>query len=159
MTPEEPPKPPMLAGFNVLELAAGAVVVIIGLIVSAESMTYPMGSLRNVGAGIFPMLLGFVMSALGLAIILEGRVSLAVAPKVPWRAMFAICAALGAFALLIDRAGAYAAIFALIFLSGLADKTFRPLTLLIVALSLCGFVTALVFGFRGMVNMDLLPGG
>ncbi len=158
MIPETEKPPHRVAGFNTLELAAGIVVLVVGLVIAFESMTYPMGTLRNVGPGIFPMLLGFVLSALGLAIVLEGRVSLAVAPAVPWRAMLAICAALGAFALLIDRAGAYVAIFALIFLAGLAERTFRPVTLAIVALSLCAFVTALVFGFRGIVNMDLLPG-
>lgn len=148
-----------IAGFNTLELAAGLIVFGAGIVVAVESMSYPMGSLRNVGPGIFPMLLGLVLAALGLAIVLEGRISDAAAPPVPWRAILAICASLGSFALLIDRAGAYVSIFALIFLAGLAERQFRPLTLTAVALSLCAFVTALVLGFRGIVNMDLLPGG
>lgn len=150
--------PHRIAGFNTLELAAGILILIVGLIVATESLTYPMGSLRNVGPGIFPMLLGFVLSALGAAVILEGRVSIAVAPAIPWRAMLAICSALGAFALLIQSMGAYAAIFALVFLAGLAERQFRPVMLAIVALALCVFTTALVTGFRGIVNITLLPG-
>lgn len=150
--------PHRVAGFNTLELAAGAVVLAVGLIIAFESMTYDMGSMRNVGPGIFPMLLGFVLAGLGVAIILEGRVSLAVAPSVPWRAMLSICAALGSFALLIQSFGAYVAIFALIFLSGLAERKFRPVMLLCVWAGLCVFITALVLGFRGIVNIDLLPG-
>ena len=72
--------------------------------------------------------------------------------------MLAICAALGAFALLIQSFGAYVAIFALVFLSGLAERTFRPVMLACVAIGLCLFITALVTGFRGIVNIDLLPG-
>jgi hypothetical protein len=158
MTPEEERVPHRIAGFNTLELAAGLIILVLGVIVAAESLTYPFGTLRNVGPAIFPMLLGIILAALGLTIIFEGRVSLAVAPAVPWRAILAICASLASFALLIDRAGAYVAIFALIFLAGLADRTFRPVTLLIVAFCLCAFVTALVMGFRGIVNIDLLPG-
>lgn len=154
---EEERHPHRVAGFNTLELAAGLVIIVLGVIVSVESLNYPWGSLRNVGPGIFPFLLGLVLSGLGIAILFEGRLSEAVAPVVPWRAMLAICAGLGSFAFLIDRAGAYAAIFALIFLSGLAEKQFRPFTLLCVALGLCAFVTALVLGFRGIVNMDLMP--
>ena len=158
MSHEDTKPPHRIAGFNTLELAAGFLIFAVGLIVAVESLSYPFGSLRNVGPAIFPMLLGIILAALGLAIVFEGRVSLAVAPRVPWRAVLAICAALGAFALLIDSAGAYVAIFALIFLSGFADRPYRPVTLFCVALSLCAFITALVMGFRGIVNIDLLPG-
>ena len=151
--------PHRVAGFNTLELAAGIIVFAAGVVVALESLSYQMGSLRNVGPGIFPLLLGLVLAALGLAVVLEGRISDAVAPAVPWRAILAICASLGSFALLIDRAGAYVSIFTLIFLAGLAERDFRPKTLAAVALSLCAFITALVLGFRGIVNMDLLPGG
>ncbi|MCA0873566.1 hypothetical protein LCL97_22265 [Seohaeicola saemankumensis] len=72
-----------IAGFNTLELAAGLIVFGAGIVVAVESMSYPMGSLRNVGPGIFPMLLGLVLAALGLAIVLEGRISDAAAPPVP----------------------------------------------------------------------------
>lgn len=157
--PDEPNTPKKIAGFNTVELAAGVVVLIAGLVVALESTTYAMGTMRNVGPGIFPMLLGILLAMLGIAIIFEGRVSEVVAPNVPWRAILAICASLGSFALLIDRAGAFVAIFALIYLAGLADKSFRPVTLGIVSCALCAFITALVLGFRGIVNIDLLPGG
>jgi putative tricarboxylic transport membrane protein len=157
--PDEPKTPHKFAGFNVVELAAGVVVLVAGLVVALESITYPMGTMRNVGPGIFPTLLGIILAMLGIAVIFEGRASQAVAPKVPWRALLAVCASLGSFALLIDRAGAFVAIFSLIFLAGLADKTFRPFTLCCVACGLCAFITALVMGFRGIVNIDLLPGG
>ncbi|WP_158966698.1 tripartite tricarboxylate transporter TctB family protein [Chachezhania sediminis] len=150
-------RPHRIAGFNTLELAAGLVIVALGLLVVFESLNYPWGSLRNVGPGIFPFLLGIVLAGLGIAVIFEGRLSDAVAPVVPWRAMLAICAGLGAFAYLIDRAGAFVAIFALIFLSGFAERRYRPLPLLFTALGLCAFVAALVLGFRGVVNMTLLP--
>ncbi|WP_121062393.1 tripartite tricarboxylate transporter TctB family protein [Chachezhania antarctica] len=158
MSAEDTRPPHRIAGFNTLELAAGLIIFVVGLIVAFESLSYSFGTLRNVGPAVFPMLLGFTLAALGLAIVFEGRTSLAVAPYVPWRAVLAICAALGAFALLIDTAGAYVAIFALIFLAGLADRPFRPVTLLCVALGLCAFITALVLGLRGIVNIDLLPG-
>lgn len=147
-----------IAGINTLELAAGLIIFALGVIIAVESLTYPFGTLRNVGPAIFPMLLGIILAMLGLTITFEGRVSLAVAPAIPWRAILAICASLASFALLIDSAGAYVAIAALVFLAGLADRPFRPVTLLIVSICLCVFITALVMGFRGIVNIDLLPG-
>ncbi|ASM74996.1 MULTISPECIES: tripartite tricarboxylate transporter TctB family protein [Roseobacteraceae] len=151
-------EPHRIAGFNTLELAAGLIILVLGIVVTVESLTYPFGSLRNVGAAIFPMLLGILLSLLGLAVIIEGRLSQAIAPTVPWRALLSICASLASFALLIDRAGAFVAIFALVFLAGLADRTFRPLTLFCVSVALCAFVAALVMGFQGIVNIDLFPG-
>lgn len=151
-------EPHSIAGLNTLELAAGLIIFLLGIVVTLESLTYPFGSLRNVGAAIFPMLLGILLSLLGLAIIVEGRLSRAIVPTVPWRALLAICASLGSFALLIDEAGAFVAIFALVFLAGLADRTFRPLTLLCISAALCAFVASLVMGFQGIVNIDLLPG-
>jgi len=152
-------EPHRVAGFNTLELGAGLVVLALGLLVIVEARSYPWGTMRNVGPGIFPTLLGIVLSGLGLAVIAEGRLSRAIAPQVPWRAILAICAALASFAFLIDRAGAFVSIFALIFIAGVAERRFRPLMLLCVALGLCAFTAALVLGFRGIVNMDLLPGG
>ena len=58
--------PHRVAGFNTLELAAGIIVFAAGVVVALESLSYPMGSLRNVGPGIFPLLLGLVLAALGL---------------------------------------------------------------------------------------------
>ena len=152
-----PRAPRTVLGINVLELAGGLILVALGAGVVAESLTYRLGSAANIGPGVFPMLLGLVLAGLGVAVIAEGRLSAATMPAVPWRALLAICAGLLAFAVLIDRAGAYIAIAALVVLSGLAERTFRPLTLAAITVALCLFVTAMVFGFRGIVNMALLP--
>lgn len=160
MTDMEETKNPLrkILGINLLEFVAGGIVIILGVGVVYEGFNYPMGSLRNVGPGIFPLLLGVVLSALGCAIIAEGRNSIAAVPKVPWRAILAISAALGSFAFSIERMGAFVSIFALIFISGLAEREFRPVALLLTSLALCAFTAALVFGFEGIVNMRLLPG-
>lgn len=158
MSTENTGEPRRIGGFNTVELTAGVIVLITGIYVVIESLSYPFGSLQNVGPAVFPMLLGIILAALGLGIVFEGRIATTISPKIPYRAILAICAGLAAFAFLIDRAGAFISIFALVFLSGLAEKPFRPVPLLGVVVGLCLFITVLVLGFRGIVNISLLPG-
>lgn len=146
-------------GFNVVDLAGGALLVLLGLGAAWEASSYGLGELRNIGPGFFPMALGFVLAGFGVAVMLEGRLSTAVLPPMPWRALGSISIGLLLFGLLLERAGAVVAIFALIFGAGLAERTFRPLHLLGISIALSIFMALLAYFFRGVVTVDLLPFG
>jgi hypothetical protein len=150
-------RPVHIAGFNAVELVGGLVLVTLGAAAAIVSHRYGLGTMRNVGPGMFPMLLGATLALLGLGVVLEGRTSTTVLPRIPWRPIIMISAGLAAFGLLVERAGALAAVVSLIFLSGLADDRFRPVTLAAIAVATVGFTAMLGWAFYGALTLDLLP--
>ncbi len=156
---EKPGQIVRLYGFNVVDLGGGALLILLGLAAAYEASSYGLGELSNIGPGFFPATLGFVLAGFGVAVMLEGPLSTAVLPPLPWRALGAIAGGLLLFGVLLERAGAVVAIFALIFVAGLAEKTFRPLHLLGIAIVLSIFMALLAYFFRGVVTVDLLPFG
>lgn len=148
-----------VAGFNVVDLAGGAILVLLGLAAAWEASGYGLGSLANIGPGFFPMMLGFVLAGFGVAVMLEGQLSTATLPPLPYRALASIAGGLLLFGLLLERAGAFVAIAALIGVSGLAERRIRPLHLLGIAIVLCLFMALLSYFFHGVVTVDLLPFG
>lgn len=157
MTQPALPEPRRIKGFNVLDLIGGGLLVGLGVAVVIIASRYSLGSLRNIGPGMFPLLLGVVVVALGFAVMLEGRVSNARLARVPVRAALSISAGLGAYAFLIQPAGAIAAIFALILLGGLAEQRPRFVELILLASGLTAFMAIMLWAFPGMMPVTLLP--
>lgn len=156
---DEPERRPVrIAGFNVVELVGGAILSLVGIAAAVASADYGLGSLRQVGPGMFPMCLGIVLALMGVAVIFDGRRSMSVAPKAPWRPILAICAGLAAFGLLVEEMGAVAAIVGLVVLVGFAEPKYRPKTLAGIALAAIIFMAILAWAFYGAVNIQLLPG-
>ena len=149
--------PVRTAGFNVIELTGGLVIVGIGIATVIASHSFGLGTARNVGPGALPMLIGGLLVVLGVGIILEGRTSLTPMPDLPWRALLSISLGLTAFGLLIERAGAIAAIAALIFLSSFAEQKFRPVAIIGISMFAIGFAALLSWAFYGALTLDLLP--
>ena len=150
-------KPVRIAGFNVVELVGGGVLSAVGIAAAIASANYGLGTLRQVGPGMFPMCLGIVLALMGVAVIFDGRRSMSVAPRAPWRPILAICAGLAAFGLLVERMGAIAAIVGLVVLVGFAEPKSRPKTLAGIALAAIAFMSVLAWAFYGAVNIQLLP--
>lgn len=151
------PMPIRIAGFNVIELTAGLVIIGIGIATIIASQSFGLGTTRNVGPGALPMLIGGLLVVMGAGVILEGRTSLTPMPEVPWRALLSISLGLGAFGLLIERAGAIAAIAALIILSSFAEQKFRPVAVVGISVFAIGFAALLSWAFYGALTIDLLP--
>ncbi|HEX2256300.1 MAG TPA: tripartite tricarboxylate transporter TctB family protein [Afifellaceae bacterium] len=110
------------------DLVAGACVLAVGLFAIWEAASYPFGALRQPGPGLFPLMLGILMTALGLAIALEGLLTRRAAAgweRPNFRSILAIPAALGAFAVLVERAGLVPAIFAAVLICSLAEPRLR----------------------------------
>jgi len=124
------------------------------LVASAQ---YELGTLQHLGPGAFPLLIGLVLTTLGVASLVSGRHAVAhpnasrVGLGVPRAA--AIFAAVFAFALLIDGAGLFVAAPALVLIASLGrrDVMYREALLLAIVLTVAAvmvFVWALGLPLR-----------
>lgn len=127
------------------EFAAGALILLFGLVAISEGWRLGTGSLSAMGPGFVPMALGVLLCGLAPVITLTGHNSpveaMDAVPNYPdWRG--AICILLGAilFIVLGQRAGLAPAIFGTVFVAAMGDRT----TTLRSAIALAAGVT--VFG-------------
>lgn len=106
------------------DIIAGLVTGGIGLFIFLEAGGYRLGSLYSMGPGYFPRLLGIGMIFLAVAMMATARPS-----KVAFsfqleqlRGIVFLGAALGAFALTVERFGMLASVFLAVFLAALANQ-------------------------------------
>jgi Tripartite tricarboxylate transporter TctB family len=104
----------------------GILVLALGLGTMLQSAQYPLGTLRHMGPGFFPMALGVILAACGAVILLSRRPAAsgnAPAKWAPeWRGWFCICAGIVAFAILGQYGGLVPATFAIVFISAFGDR-------------------------------------
>ncbi len=108
-------------------------VLVLGLGMLGIAKGYPLGRVSDMGPGFVPIWTAIGLVMLGGAILvadLRPGAGLAV-PAIHWRGLALISASVLAFAALIHPAGLVPAIFVAVALSKLADRTNRPLTILI----------------------------
>jgi hypothetical protein len=159
-------------------MAGGALVMALGIGVAVVARGYRLGSLRRMGPGYFPLLLGLLLIVTGALILLggwrspapRGTASPAIAPPAPpigapgaggaidARGAGAIVAGLVAFAVLGRWGGLLPASFACVFLSALGDRRNRPLTAAALAAGMT-VVALLVFHLVLQVQLPLLRWG
>ncbi len=108
---------------------AGAFVGTIGLLTAGVSATYPVGTLRAMGPGFFPLLLGVVLAGVGGMIALAGP-SIEADPHDAEgldhpepRGWLCIIGGIATFLLLAERAGMLPATFACVFIAAMGDRT------------------------------------
>lgn len=137
------------------DLCAGLGVILVGGFAVWEASSYPFGTLRSIGSGFFPVMLGLLALPLGAAILWEA----ATRPRDPdadaaplpgetdLRAVAAVVAALLAFVVLIDRAGLVPAIFVAVVVASFAERAVRPgEAVLLAAAMACLCAAIFVFG-------------
>ncbi|WP_353173379.1 tripartite tricarboxylate transporter TctB family protein [Paracandidimonas soli] len=141
-----------------MDVIGGALFCILGISVFFYSQSeYELGSLAEMGPGAFPAYLGVIMTLLGAGITIEAlykrhqRRSLNIGP------MIAVVAGIVAFALTIERLGALAAIFALVFISAWPDRNLNFRRTLILAVALV-VIACVVFKLGLSMNFSLVPG-
>lgn len=134
------------------DVCAGLFVVALGAFAAWEASSYPFGSLNSIGSGFFPVMLGLLAIPIGAAILWEAA-SRPRAHDADWefeafavRPVAAVAGALFAFALLIDRAGLVPAIVAATSVAALAERTSRPLGVVLLASALA-LLCAAIFVF------------
>jgi hypothetical protein len=136
------------------DICAGLFVILVGAFAAWEASNYEFGSLRSIGSGFFPVMLGLLALPIGIAILWEAATRPAdqfsefeESESIGIRPVLAIVAGLVAFALLIENAGLVPAIFATVILASFAERTFRPLGVVLLAAFIAAMCVAIfVFG-------------
>ena len=120
------------------DVLAGGIFVVIGGAFVVGSLSYELGTPLRMGPGYFPLLVGVIVVALGLAIVLKGLIAGEVTAfgAVPWRAVAAIVAALLFFGFTVDGLGFVPASAVTALLTTLASSRVRPLRAVLVAIGL-----------------------
>lgn len=140
------------------DVVAAILTLLIGAFALAESSSYDMGALSNMGPGYFPRMMGIAMLLLGAALLVAalkiGPTSFPATGASVW-SMAVICAALIAFALLIERLGLIPAIFVMVFLSTFASRD-RNLVRALVLSAATSLFCALLFVYILGLSMKVI---
>lgn len=132
---------------------AAAILFAVGMAVTAGATLYEIGSLRRMGPGYFPILLGVSLCVLSFLMLMETRpIKLPETSDEPHiqrfqaRVFLFPIAGILSFALLINRAGFIPAILTCSILTGLADRANKGVELVVIAVLVAIFAAA-VFVF------------
>ena len=133
---------------DIRDLIAGTLLMALGLFVALYATSqYPIGTLERMGAGFFPVVLGWVLVGLGLIIALlafRKTVHVLTPPPFAWRALVAISAAILVFGLLVERLGLVPATVAMTFIAVFAERPIRWRRTVLLGLSLA-LISWLIF--------------
>ena len=120
--------------FNVKDLGAGVIFIVIGLLFGVGAMQHELGTALRMGPGYFPLVLAGFLVALGLAIVMQGLGhSTPGRLTVPWRGLVLILAAPVVFGLTVRGLGLAPALALVALISAFGSR--RMSVLLAVALT------------------------
>ena len=127
------------------DLVAGLALIVAGAAYAAYASAYmPLGTLRQMGPGMFPMGLGVLLAIFGAVILVPAFVQRAEIPKVNPRALLAVTASVVVFAILIRRVGLLPSVVVTTLVASLAIPGRRPLLILVLCIALAA-LTWLIF--------------
>ncbi|PHP65250.1 hypothetical protein CSC94_20305 [Zhengella mangrovi] len=128
------------------DLIAGLVTAAIGVFIILEASTYDMGTLRSMGPGYFPVILGSAMVVLALIMILTARPNDMPQPMGmdQLRGTLFVAAAFVAFAFTVESAGMLVSVFLVVFLSALGNRNTSMKSALMLAAG-TAIVSVLIF--------------
>jgi hypothetical protein len=139
------------------DLLAGGIFVLIGGAFAVGSLGYELGTPLRMGPGYFPLLVGAILAALGLAIVVKGLVAGDEISfgTIPWRAAAVIVLAILFFGFTVRRLGFVPTSFVTALLTTLASRRVRPLVALAVAVGLT-VASTLIFVVGLQLRLPLL---
>ena len=138
------------------DIIGGLILVLAGALIASYAMaTMQLGTLRAMGPGMTPAVLGAFLAIFGLIIAGMGAVSRGRLPEIQIRTPVLILASVGAFALTISRFGLIPAVSLVVVISSLADLKLGPLGLLLLCAALCAITWAIFVAGLGM-QLDLV---
>ena len=132
---------------NKPESVVAACIIIFGAVMAYFGSFYGVGSLQNMGAGYFPVLLGFVTIFFGIATLLEVRHSPNPFPKIPWRPFVCVFSAILIWSLLVERIGLFPSSVLLVIIGSLGRKINMRAMILTALLASAAAVLIFVEGF------------
>lgn len=141
---------------DVTDLLAGALLLVIGLCTAVYTlMHYDVGTLDEMGPGMFPATIGWLLAGIGVLVALPAWFRRGVAPQPEWRPFTAIVGGVLLFAVTVERFGMVPALLALTLVSTLAGSKLRWRGALALGVSLC-VLAALIFRVALEVPLPLL---
>jgi hypothetical protein len=140
---------------------SAVLLVVIGLIIVAQGLSYRMGSLTRMGAGFIPVFLGALLAVVGLVIGITaepGDFGDAKSMAMEWRGWLCILGGVFAFVILGTYGGLVPATFAAVFIAAMGD---RGNSVRASALLAAGMVVAavLIFNLGLHLQLDLFTWG
>jgi hypothetical protein len=142
-----------LSGFN-KDHFGGILLVVAGIGVVVAGLGYRMGSLRQMGSGFFPVVLGVLLALVGVALLATTPLARRAAPPGPpppgaehahlsgspvqWRGWLCILGGVAAFVVLGAHGGLVPASFASVFVAALGDRRNTPRDAALLALAMTG---------------------
>lgn len=133
------------------DIVAGGFFLVIGLGAALHAASHhAMGTLRNIGPGLFPAGAGLVLAALGLAMIVPAIARAGVRPTVEPGVAAAVLASVSAFALILPAFGLVPATLALTVVARLAERRPRPVGTLVLAVALAVLAWAVFVAALGV---------
>jgi hypothetical protein len=120
------------------DVLAGGIFVLIGGAFLVGSLGYELGTPLRMGPGYFPLLVGAIAAALGLAIVVKGLIAGEVLSfgAIPWRAVIAITLAVLFFGFTVRRLGFVPASAVTALLTTMASTRVPPVKAVVVAAGL-----------------------
>lgn len=136
---------------------AGLLLVGFGLGALLIARTYRMGTAFRMGSGYFPVMLSSLLIVIGMIVAaLAFRTGEVKLPKVAWRPLIMVSAAVALFGLTIKGTGLLLATFAMVIVSRLARPGYSWIETVVLGVALSVLCTA-VFYFGLRIQMPLLP--
>jgi hypothetical protein len=111
---------------NRRDAASGAIFFVIGAGFALASRSLEMGSALRMGPGYFPLVLSFILMAVGLVIIATSFTRSEPLTPVPWRGLILVLAAPVVFGLTVRKLGLLPAIVLAVLLSVYASQRATP---------------------------------
>lgn len=118
---------------NVWECVAAGAIIVFGVGMAYFGSSYGVGSLGQMGAGYFPVILGVVAALFGVATLLEVWHSDNPPPQIPWRAFFCVFSGILVWSLLVERVGLLPSSALLIIFGSLGRTPVRVRSMLLTA--------------------------
>lgn len=113
------------------DLAGGALLVVAGALIAWHAYsTLDFGTVRRMGPGMFPTSIGLILVGFGIAIMVPAYFRPGDMEEIEWRSAGAVLASVAVFAMTVRPFGLVPAIVSLIVVASLAERKFRPLSLI-----------------------------
>lgn len=118
------------------DLAGGGILLFLGVfIIWHAGTTLPLGTIRRMGPGMFPVVIGGLLVLFGALIAVPALWRRGNMPTIEWRPALAVLAGIVAFGVAIRPVGIMPALILQLAVTSFAEQTFRPVALLVMAVT------------------------